>query len=159
MAGTLAAVTWPGRLEWIDEGLLLDAAHNAEGAEALARALGELAPGRRVVLLTSIVSDKDPETMLAALAPVARTLVATRSANPRALTPEALAKLAARHFETVTNGDPIAALAEARRRAGAGGLVVACGSLFLIGELRAHLRGEAVDPTPTSDPVGPGPTR
>jgi len=31
-----------------------------------------------------------------------------------------------------------------------------CGSMFLVGELRAHLRGEAVDPLPTSDPVGPG---
>ena len=94
--------------------------------------------------------------MLAALAPVARTLVATRSANPARSPPRRWPRLAARHFEAVTNDDPIAALAEARRRAGAGGLVVACGSLFLIGELRAHLRGEAVDPTPTSDPVGSG---
>jgi dihydrofolate synthase/folylpolyglutamate synthase len=159
VARTLGTVTWPGRLEWMDEGLLLDAAHNAEGAEALARALAELAPGRRVVLLASIVSDKDPDAILAALAPVARTLVATRSQNSRALAPETLARIASRHFEAVTNEDPIAALADARRGAGAGGLVVACGSLFLIGELRAHLRGEAVDPTPTSDPVGPRPPR
>jgi hypothetical protein len=27
--------------------------------------------------------------------------------------------------------------------------------MFLVGELRAHLRGEPVDPLPTSDPVAP----
>ena len=41
--------------------------------------------------------------------------------------------------------NPTAALAEARRRA-AGGLVVVCGSMFLVGPLRAALLGETVDP-------------
>jgi dihydrofolate synthase/folylpolyglutamate synthase len=154
VAGALAGVTWPGRLERLDAGLLLDAAHNAEGAQSLARALGELAPGRRVVLLTSIVGDKDPDAILAALAPPATAVVATRSTNPRALAPEALAALARRHISDVTAvDDPLAALAEARHRAGPAGLVVAAGSMFLLGELRAHLLGEKVDPLPTSDPV------
>ncbi len=39
---------------------------------------------------------------------------------------------------------------------GEGRVVVACGSIFLVGQLRAHLRGEPVDPVPTSDPVGRG---
>jgi dihydrofolate synthase/folylpolyglutamate synthase len=156
VARALATVVWPGRLERIDDGLLLDAAHNAEGAAALARALGEVAPGRRIVLVTSIVSDKDPEAILAALAPAAQAVVATRSDNPRALSPDALATVARRHFgEVAVDAEPRAALAEARRRASAGGLVVVCGSMFLVGELRAHLRGEPVDPLPTSDPVAP----
>jgi hypothetical protein len=33
-------------------------------------------------------------------------------------------------------------------------LVVVCGSMFLVGPLRAHLLGEPVDPRRTSDPVG-----
>jgi hypothetical protein len=31
--------------------------------------------------------------------------------------------------------------------------VVVAGSIFLVGELRAHLLGEPVDPTPLSDPL------
>ena len=42
---------------------------------------------------------------------------------------------------------------EARRRATPGGLVVACGSIFLIGYLRSHLLGDPIDPEPTADPV------
>ena len=41
--------------------------------------------------------------------------------------------------------DPVAALEEARRRAGPGGLVVVCGSMFLVGMLRARVLGEAVE--------------
>jgi hypothetical protein len=33
------------------------------------------------------------------------------------------------------------------------GLVIVAGSIFLVGEVRAHLLGETVDPTPTADPL------
>ena len=52
--------------------------------------------GRRVVLLVSIVDGKDPEAMLAALAPVAAAIVVTRSDNPRALPPATLSATAGR---------------------------------------------------------------
>ena len=113
-----------------------------------------LAPGRRVVLLVSIVDDKDPQAILAALAPAAAAIVATRSDNPRALPAAALAAIAARLVsDAAACDDADAALAEARRRAGPGGLVVVCGSMFLVGMLRARVLGEPVDPVTTSDPV------
>jgi len=154
LASGLAGVRWPGRCERVGDDLLLDCAHNEDGARALAAALAELAPGRRVALAVSIVDDKDPAGMLAALAPVAAAVVTTRSDNPRALPAAALAAVAARFFGDVTAcEDPGAALVEARRRAGPGGLVVVCGSMFLVGMLRARVLGESVDPVPTSDPV------
>jgi dihydrofolate synthase/folylpolyglutamate synthase len=150
----LAGVRWPGRCEAVGDDLLFDCAHNADGARALAAAIGTLAPGRRVVLLVSIVDDKDPAAMLAALAPAAAAIVTTRSDNPRALPAAALATTAARFVsDAVACDDADAALAEARRRAGAGGLVVVCGSMFLVGMLRARVLGEPIDPLPTSDPV------
>jgi dihydrofolate synthase/folylpolyglutamate synthase len=92
--------------------------------------------------------------MLAALAPVAAAIVTTRSDNPRALPAATLAAVAARFVtDTVACDDAVGALDEARRRAGPGGLVVVCGSMFLVGILRAHVLGEAVDPVTTSDPV------
>ena len=154
LARGLDGVRWPGRCERVGDDLLLDCAHNVDGARALAATLPALAPGRRVVLVVSIVGDKDADAMLAALAPVAAAVVATRSDNPRALAPEGLAETARRHVaDTVACDDPAAALDEARRRAGPGGLVVVCGSMFLVGMLRARVLGEPVDPLPTSDPV------
>ncbi len=153
VARGLADVRWPGRLERVGDDVLLDCAHNVEGAHALAAALPALAGTRRVVLLTSIVHGKDAADILAALAPRARTLVATSSRNPRAMAAAALARLAPPLVETQTVDDPIAGLARARQLAGPGGLVVVAGSIFLVGELRAHLLHEDVDPAPTSDPV------
>jgi dihydrofolate synthase/folylpolyglutamate synthase len=150
----LAEVRWPGRLERVTSDVLLDCAHNVEGARALAAALPELAEGRPVALLTSIVRDKDADGILAALAPAVSAIIATQSSNPRSLPAADLKAIAARHCaRTQTAPDPVVALNLARRLVGHGGLIVVAGSIFLVGELRAHLLGEPVDPVPLSDPL------
>jgi len=62
----LAKPAGRGRLERVAADVLLDCAHNAEGATALAAALP--AASRRA-LVVSIVQGKDAATMLAALGP------------------------------------------------------------------------------------------
>ena len=52
-----------------------------------------LAPGRLLSCSLPIVDDKDPHAILAALAPAAAVIVATRSHNPRALPAAALAAI------------------------------------------------------------------
>jgi dihydrofolate synthase/folylpolyglutamate synthase len=158
--GALAEVRWPGRLEAIGDDLLLDCAHNEEGARALGAALAERGAARRTVLCTSIVSDKDAGAILAPLAQRASAVVLTRSHNPRAIDPQELARVARPLFQEVEiRDDPEAAVAAARRLAGPDGMVVVCGSVFLVGELRGRLLGETVDPLPTSDPVVRTPRR
>ena len=98
VAEALAGTTWPGRLERVGTDLLLDCAHNAEGARALAAALPAIAAGRRIVFLMSVAEDKDVRGILGALGPLAYALVATRADSPRALTAAALADEAARFF-------------------------------------------------------------
>ena len=71
VAEVAANVTVPGRLELIagEPPTYVDAAHNPEGAAALARSLPALAEGRRVIACLTVLSDKDAEAMVAALAP------------------------------------------------------------------------------------------
>jgi len=153
IAAGLAGARWPGRLERLGD-VLLDCAHNVEGARALAGALPALSGGCRPVLVTSIVRDKDAAGILAALAPGLAAVVATRSPSPRALPPGELAAVARRFLSEVhAVDDPVAALAAARRIAGPDGLVVVAGSIFLVAALRAHLLDDPVDPLPTSDPL------
>jgi dihydrofolate synthase/folylpolyglutamate synthase len=73
------AVTVPGRLEQIAERppTFLDAAHNAAGAEALARSLPDLAAGRPVVACLAILADKDAGAMVGALAQALDRVVCT----------------------------------------------------------------------------------
>jgi dihydrofolate synthase/folylpolyglutamate synthase len=135
----VASARWPGRLEELG-GVLLDGAHNPQGAAALAAALPALHPGRPVELVLGVLADKDHVGILSALAPAARRLhlVAPASARARpAADLEAQAVLLG--AEAHAHDGLAAALACARAAAGADGLVCVAGSLYLVGEARALL--------------------
>jgi dihydrofolate synthase/folylpolyglutamate synthase len=139
LARGIATARWPGRLEEIG-GVLLDGAHNPDGAAALAAALRELHPGRPVELVFGVLADKDHAGMLRALAPAARRLHLVAPATPRA---RAAADVHARALALGATADLHRdlgdALACARRAAEDGALVCVAGSLYLVGEARAAL--------------------
>jgi dihydrofolate synthase/folylpolyglutamate synthase len=74
-----AAVAVPGRLELVAEHppTYLDAAHNPDGAAALARSLPAIAAGRRVVACLAVLADKDAAAMVEALAPALERAICT----------------------------------------------------------------------------------
>jgi dihydrofolate synthase/folylpolyglutamate synthase len=148
----LRQVVWPARLERLAPDVLVDGAHNLEGFQAL---LASLPDQRPRVLLLSVVRGKPAAEMLALAAGAFDGLVLTRSHNPRAHDPAELAALlpAGAPGPVSVQADAVQALAAARARVAPGGLVVVAGSLFLAGEIRAHLRDEPVDPIPGGDPM------
>jgi len=75
-----AEIEIPGRLERVadDPPVLLDAAHNPDGARALAEALPDAAGGRPVVAVLAIFADKDARAMTQALAPALAHTVCTQ---------------------------------------------------------------------------------
>jgi len=142
----LRDVRWPARLELLAPDVLVDAAHNAEGATSLAVELPAIAAGRPITLVVGVVADKDARAILAPLLPLAARIVCTTPPSPRALSAGDLAALC--QGETVS--DPTEALATARDGRS---LVVGCGSIFLVGELRRILLGEPSDPLAVQDPA------
>lgn len=140
----LAGAAWPGRMEVIGRGdappVLLDGAQNPAAARALANALiAERAsfPGP-LHFVFGALSDKDARSMIAAIAPLASTLVLTRPSSPRARAPEELLEMSPEGARVIDSPwDAFAAAEDAARREG--GWVVVCGSLFLVGDLRARL--------------------
>ncbi len=143
----LAEARWPGRLERLADDLVLDGAHNADGAAALAAALPALAAGRPVHLVLGVVEDKDVAALYGPLRARVQRVVATKPPNPRGLSAAALAAKLGGNPDAID--DPMAALAAARTP---GALTVVAGSLFLVGWLRAQLLGEPVDPIAAQDP-------
>jgi dihydrofolate synthase/folylpolyglutamate synthase len=153
-AGLLEA-RWPGRLEQLAPDLWLDAAHNPDGARALARALPSVV-GRKLVLLLGVLADKDVEGILRPLLGLASRVVVTRPSSPRALPADQLAQQVNRLVPMVpiaVADDPVDALVLARSLARPETPVVACGSLYLIGALRRLVTGEAADPMAVADPL------
>jgi dihydrofolate synthase / folylpolyglutamate synthase len=125
--GGLARVRWPGRLsEHIIGGrkILIDAAHNLDGAEVLAAHLGRC--DQRYNLLFSCLDDKDVEAMADVLEPVVGQIAVCPLHDERAM---AVERIAAAFSNTLQAPDPIAALNCLPDP------VVAAGSLRLMGAL------------------------
>jgi dihydrofolate synthase / folylpolyglutamate synthase len=144
----LRDVHWPARLEWlnVDGGdVLIDAAHNPAGAQAL-RAYLDAAGVTPLPIVLAVMADKDVGQMVSALAPCASMFVATTVASKRALTPDALASRIAAvvptaHVRVEADGEDAvrAALQESPR-------VAVAGSIFLVGPLRARLIARGARP-------------
>ncbi len=135
-------VELPGRLERRsdDPVEIWDGAHNLAGLGWLLPRLPSAPPGGWTVVC-SLLRDKRPGMMLEALSVLGPTLVATESSNGRAVPAAELAALASGHFERVeSEPEPAAALARARRLAGADGPVLVTGSLYLLADLSAEHR-------------------
>jgi dihydrofolate synthase/folylpolyglutamate synthase len=125
----LAAASLPGRFE-LRDGEVRDGAHTPEAVDWLLERLPE--PGGYVVV-ASILGDKDADGILERLAGAGRTLVATRSTNPRALDAGEVAARARTWFEVVeVEGNPHEALRRARTL---GRPVLVTGSLYLLADL------------------------
>lgn len=142
IASGIAGCAWPGRLEWLRDAsgreVLIDAAHNPDGAAALAAYLEEL--GRPFDLLFGALGDKAVAKMLPLLAAGARRVTLTRPPSPRAVDPRSWRELVPDPRLPVAVGDaPELALAHALGEMADRPLVI-CGSIYLIGDLRRRLR-------------------
>lgn len=159
MAAGAAACRWPGRGEVVPlpggRRVLLDAAHNAEGAAALGELLAETGPRTGSLdLIFGVLGDKDAGEMLDRLAPLVRNLVFTTVPIPRSREAAELPAL----LRTARPGapalvEPAPAVALDRALALGADTLVACGSIFLVGELRRLLRERFGVPAPAADLV------
>lgn len=153
----LGNVFWPARLEEVSAvpRIWLDAAHNPQGAAALAAAMPQ---GTRVLAVAGVCRDKDARGILAPVVLRADRVFATSAPSPRALESDLLARLVqdlpgSSGRRVVDVPWPHAALAAAVAEARPRDLIVVFGSIFLCGAVRARLRGEPEDPVFAQDPV------
>ncbi len=135
-------VRWPARLEWIGNfpRVLLDGAHNPQGMEALRGFADLFLHKEKRVLLTGVLREKLNGKMLEDMASLADRAVTVTPDNHRAMPAPELAELlqeegcAAEAAADVGEG-----LERARELAGADGVIIAAGSLYLAGALRSML--------------------
>ena len=145
---------WPGRLEFLAPNLLLDVAHNPAGAWTLRGALSLLPAEQPRTLIFSCLRDKSLTEMSRILFPLFDSsrdgdplrrrdhVVLAPIANPRAARVEDL--MAAAHALSVpAHAAPHleGALGQARAVTPPGGLIVATGSVYLVGEIRQLVVG------------------
>jgi dihydrofolate synthase / folylpolyglutamate synthase len=139
MRSGLATVQWPGRLEHVGDhpAVLLDGGHNPAAIRWLAQTIPELAAGRRLVIVFGMMADKDLPAALAELRQLRPAeVVFTAAESPRAAAPEHLAELWGGGEVVVS---PELAVWRAIELAGLEGILLVCGSLYLVGAVRPML--------------------
>jgi dihydrofolate synthase / folylpolyglutamate synthase len=137
----------PGRMQVVaaEPLTVVDGAHNPAAVTALVRSLPELLGERELALVFGVLEDKDAAAMLSALLPLCERAWFTAPPSRRALSPAALLSLARQlGFERAAcEPQPSRALEAARgwarTRAGRGA-VLACGSVYLVGDLLGRAR-------------------
>ncbi|THV41961.1 bifunctional folylpolyglutamate synthase/dihydrofolate synthase [Glycomyces buryatensis] len=146
-----ADFTSPGRLEVVRTAptVILDAAHNPAGMEAMTKAVSEEFSFRKLVAVVGMLADKETDHMLELLEPIADEIVITRSSSDRAMPAATLAKTAREIFgeervivvphvrDAIARGIELAEEADDVYESGGGVLVT--GSVFTVADARKIL--------------------
>ena len=139
----LAKAAWPGRMELAHQkpDLIIDGGHNPQCMEAIAQSLPQLYPGKKIRFLVGVMGDKNYGETKATLPPRAHSYVTLPPDSPRALSAGDLAAFLkgkgaqATPCESVEEG-----LHTILAQSSPEDVICACGSLYMVGELR-HLLG------------------
>lgn len=158
----LLDVRWPGRLEHFcltrhngkttscgqenSVQYLLDGAHNPAGVQSLKQALEEDFQYDRLILIWGAMADKDLSATLPKVLPLADSIILTKQQSDRSAAPEELlAYVPEKDRAKILNlPDVKAAICKAAEMAGPEDLICIGGSLYLIGEARGILLGDAI---------------
>jgi len=133
----LSRLQWPGRFERVQDNVIIDGAHNPQGAQILANTWQQEFPNQKATLIFSAVTAKDTPGMLSKLAPLATRILLCCVDSPRAASvDELVAALPADAPDYRAYNHFVAAFAAAQTHSNP---ILIAGSLFLVGEARAFL--------------------
>jgi len=142
----LKQVKWEGRLQIVEEDplIILDGAHNPAAAFVLSRALREIRIGRqRVILVIGMLKDKDFPGFFNEIIPLADEVILTRPDYERAASVSQLeVAVESYHVPYHCIQRVSDAMGLARSHAFPQDLICVTGSLYTVGEVKAHLEGK-----------------
>ncbi len=133
---------WNGRMELFQKNpiVILDGAHNVDGIVMLGKSIQHYFCSKKITLLLGVLGDKEYNKMVKAILPYVETVVLTEPHNERKLSVSALeCALSAWKGNIYKNLDICQAYSLALQITAADGVLICCGSLYMIGELRTYL--------------------
>lgn len=130
---------FPGRFEVLrrEPDVIIDGAHTPEGMRLLKSTLRQIYPEIKPYMLLGMLRDKNYETLIKIIAPIAREVVCVPPQGNRALDPEELAKqVRACGVPAAACGDITKGFRVLLEKASKKDVIVAAGSLYMIGPVR-----------------------
>ena len=136
----LSSVSWSGRFEILgrEPVFILDGAHNPQGVEAAADSLKKQFKEEKIIFVVGVMADKDVDTMIGYIAPLAEQFIAVRPDYPRAMKADILAEKLSHYGAPVTAAESVSAgVSMAIDKAGKNGIICALGSLYFSSDIKA----------------------
>jgi dihydrofolate synthase/folylpolyglutamate synthase len=141
----LAAAKWPGRFEIVnrDPYIVLDGGHNMQGIESIVSAVQKYFSNRKIRIVTGMLKDKDYSIMASKLGSICDYFITVEPNSPRALTADEMGKVfndmgKEAHAASSIRDGVIKGLDVVKKDE----VLLFCGSLYMIGEVRSILRGK-----------------
>jgi len=134
---------WPGRFEMMNDDplIILDGAHNEQGARILCQAVKEFLENKEIILVTAMLQDKEVTKMVKHFSGMATKVITTTPDNPRAMDPHHLADEFKQYDLPVeVEPDPFKAIKRAIALYSPGTAIIVAGSLYLVGKVRTILK-------------------
>lgn len=121
--------------------VIIDGAHNPDGASALRKAVNEYLPGKKILMVTGMLADKDTESILKEFTAITDSFISTEPDNPRKMDAESLkAEIEDMGADCESFPDCREAVQAAAVRGRDFDAVLYAGSLYMIGAIRGLLR-------------------
>ncbi len=138
---------WAGRMEICgrDPLVILDGAHNADGIAQLAKSLSIYFKDRKVTLILGVLGDKEYHKMAEYILPYAGSVILTEPHSERKLDVFSLARSISNHKGTIyTEKEVENAYEKALSITPADGIILCCGSLYMIGAMRTYISNRSI---------------
>lgn len=135
-------VKWKGRLEVLkkDPFIVIDGAHNIAGIEFLKSNIEEYFKYKNLYLILGILADKNVEEMVKIIAPVATEVYTVTANSIRAASANELKEVVLEYNNNCIDFDDYdKAIKLSLSKANKDDLIVAAGSLYMIGEIRKQI--------------------
>lgn len=147
LAEGIADARWPGRMETVLPGVIIDGAHNEDGVAEFVNTVCSFKDSHKITILFSAVHDKRYKDMIQEIEEGIRPeqVITTRIGDSRGVPAEELAQLflEAGCHQVMSEPDVGHAFEAAYRKKG-DGMLFCVGSLYLAGELKDYLGSRAV---------------
>lgn len=128
---SVSIVNLPARCEYITDNIMIDGAHNPDGALALEKNL----PHRNITAVIGMMKDKDIDSYLKIIAPHCKRIITTQPSNDRAISADELKAMAEKYCQNVISiSNPIDAVKVKNYD-----FLLVCGSFYLARDVRKEL--------------------
>ncbi|GAA0762877.1 folylpolyglutamate synthase/dihydrofolate synthase family protein [Clostridium sartagoforme] len=136
------SIKWKGRLEVLKKNpyIVIDGAHNIAGIEFLKRNIEEYFKYQKLYLILGILNDKNVEEMVKVIAPLATEVYTVTPNSIRAASANELKEVVLKYKNNcIAFDDYDKAIKLSLSKASKDDLIIASGSLYMIGEIRKIL--------------------